>query len=552
MGSSGLVDLSLNCAWKAGFRESGVQGLNGVSGLKEINRLKSCPLMATTDKMLDWLAVKVLDAEQNHAWKEPNFVFSKDELDEKYKERKYLTKPFEKYMLPNTLTDLSKKQVILFVSNRDKYSQESKIVQKIIGLALSGVKIKIAFVGEFVGVQDPKDFSKYLKIARPELIQNYNNSITEYQKIVDISKYGWNRAIGKTELKRFPHAKRIVVFKSASYQKMVEQVPELFGHTVETKIVESCECKGSWYSEIAGQEIRHFRSGRCEMNRLCTSMPCKNGGYCLPVSENMLKCVCKESFSGEFCENRQLSYNPYKLFLEKSGFYQNSGKRKRRSVRKKRFASCDEAVCENCGVCAASEAYLDVLADKGVDNSMKEIAVTLVWSGHLCDLDMHIVEPMPGGEELWYNQLTSSQTGTLDLDNQAGASEPDVAVENISWLTAPCGAYEIKVRNFAPYRDHVVCNVEIPFQVITQIDGVRTTYDRVTPVPPQWTENGKQEGEFVVLESELVWGPGQDNSCSGRKKREIRTGIKKQQIKPKTHKRQKRATEFSCNCPDQG
>ena len=68
------------------------------------------------------------------------------------------------------------------------------------------------------------------------------------------------------------------------------------------------------------------------------------------------------------------------------------------------------------------------------------IQVTLDWPETSIDLDLHVVDPQ--GNEIYYNNPTSPTGGTLDWDNQYGASQP----ENVFWGTnPPKGTYKVSV-----------------------------------------------------------------------------------------------------------
>ena len=69
------------------------------------------------------------------------------------------------------------------------------------------------------------------------------------------------------------------------------------------------------------------------------------------------------------------------------------------------------------------------------------LQVTLNWSSN-ADIDLRILEP--GGEEIWYNNLSSTAGGQLDWDNQCSdfvLGRP----ENIFWTTPPNGSYQVNV-----------------------------------------------------------------------------------------------------------
>lgn len=72
------------------------------------------------------------------------------------------------------------------------------------------------------------------------------------------------------------------------------------------------------------------------------------------------------------------------------------------------------------------------------------IQVTLDWPETSIDLDLHVVDPQ--GNEIYYNNPTSPTGGTLDWDNQYGASQP----ENVFWgANPPSGTYMVSVVYFS-------------------------------------------------------------------------------------------------------
>jgi hypothetical protein len=61
------------------------------------------------------------------------------------------------------------------------------------------------------------------------------------------------------------------------------------------------------------------------------------------------------------------------------------------------------------------------------------------------DVDLHVVEP--SGEDVYFNNKTSTTGGNLDLDSNAGCTIDGVNNENIFWAadTAPHGTYTVRV-----------------------------------------------------------------------------------------------------------
>lgn len=72
------------------------------------------------------------------------------------------------------------------------------------------------------------------------------------------------------------------------------------------------------------------------------------------------------------------------------------------------------------------------------------IQVTLDWPETSIDLDLHVIDPQ--GNEIYYGNPTSPTGGTLDWDNQYGASQP----ENVFWgANPPSGTYTVSVVYYA-------------------------------------------------------------------------------------------------------
>lgn len=139
----------------------------------------------------------------------------------------------------------------------------------------------------------------------------------------------------------------------------------------------------------------------------------------------------------------------------------------------------------------------NALSDAGVDNSMKQIAVTLAWD-RVCDLDLHVFEP--SGEEIYYANSNSAQTGSLDVD--AGSpGNSGLAVENISWVTAPSGAYRVAVKNYGR------CSPGVPYTLYIMIDGTTTTFEGVAPSG----DNTKYEVTSFNWSSSRSFGAGDAN-----------------------------------------
>ena len=73
----------------------------------------------------------------------------------------------------------------------------------------------------------------------------------------------------------------------------------------------------------------------------------------------------------------------------------------------------------------------------GVDNSDKEVAITIYWQQN-CDMDLHVVQP--DGEEIFYGNLCNNQnTACLDIDMTRCPTGS--CAENIGWTTGIHGEY---------------------------------------------------------------------------------------------------------------
>jgi hypothetical protein len=131
-----------------------------------------------------------------------------------------------------------------------------------------------------------------------------------------------------------------------------------------------------------------------------------------------------------------------------------------------------------------SVALLDAMGGAG---AYQEISFDLVTSGigdvkvtlsfdRLHDLDLHVIEP--SGEEIFYQQPSSSTGGQLDLDSGAHCMPSAYNSENVFWPPggAPAGTYRVSVQNYQQ------CSPgEIKFTVRIAHDDVVRTYDGSFP-----------------------------------------------------------------------
>lgn len=83
------------------------------------------------------------------------------------------------------------------------------------------------------------------------------------------------------------------------------------------------------------------------------------------------------------------------------------------------------------------------MLDSGIDNSNKELAITLVWQTE-CDLDLHVTQP--DGFEIYFLE-DSSEHGFLNQDIITLGNKTH-AIEVIAFETAPIGCYKVAVTNY--------------------------------------------------------------------------------------------------------
>lgn len=120
--------------------------------------------------------------------------------------------------------------------------------------------------------------------------------------------------------------------------------------------------------------------------------------------------------------------------------------------------------------------------DQGNVGPYSQIEVALLMSGtgdvkvtlsfdRLHDLDLHVVEP--NGDEIFYNQSTSSTGGQLDLDSGSNCEASSANAENIFWPPggAPAGDYRVSVQNYQQCLPG-----DITFTVRISYDNVVNTY----------------------------------------------------------------------------
>jgi len=121
---------------------------------------------------------------------------------------------------------------------------------------------------------------------------------------------------------------------------------------------------------------------------------------------------------------------------------------------------------------AGTADVVNALAAVGVDNSDKQLSITLVWYVN-CDMDIHAWQP-DGTHLYWENKGPLSSTGRLDVDT-GEVNADGLAVENIAWVNAPAGSYRIGVKNYGS------CSPGVDYKLYVQIDGVTSLYERTAP-----------------------------------------------------------------------
>jgi hypothetical protein len=145
------------------------------------------------------------------------------------------------------------------------------------------------------------------------------------------------------------------------------------------------------------------------------------------------------------------------------------------------LAECGNGVLETGEVCEAD-------GDCGVSQVCEncdcvgtgDVRITLTWAD-VNDLDLHVIDP--SGEEIYYGNKTSASGGELDVDSNASCSNPTTTpAENIFWPTgvAPTGSYTVLVNYYANCSGGAS---QPDFTVVTDVDGVETTYHGTATTP---------------------------------------------------------------------
>jgi hypothetical protein len=120
----------------------------------------------------------------------------------------------------------------------------------------------------------------------------------------------------------------------------------------------------------------------------------------------------------------------------------------------------------------------DALNDNGVDNSQKNIGVTLSWEGaNDCDMDLWVEDPT--GEETGWSNTPSLSGGKLDVDMYG---EYDTNIENISWDVAITGDYKVRLHSYDS------CSFDNTLTLYIFRDGSVDTYTYFMPANSDWID----------------------------------------------------------------
>lgn len=126
--------------------------------------------------------------------------------------------------------------------------------------------------------------------------------------------------------------------------------------------------------------------------------------------------------------------------------------------------------------------------------SSDQIQVSLNWNAPV-DLDLHL--ETPDGEDIYYGNTAVESGGELDLDSNAGCSEPldRVDNENITWgdATPPSGEYVVRVDLWSAC-DY---NSPIPFVVTVNNGGDVDTFSG-TFQPDDEDQGGAFDGREIT------------------------------------------------------
>ena len=128
--------------------------------------------------------------------------------------------------------------------------------------------------------------------------------------------------------------------------------------------------------------------------------------------------------------------------------------------------------------------FFDV-AEVGVGG---DVHVSLSWDVN-SDVDLHVIDP--NGEEIYWNNRSTTSGGILDLDSNANCTIDGIRNENITWQegSAPSGVYTVRVNYWSS------CGVPATNYVVSVNNG-----GRVSRFSGRFTGRGLQSspGEFVT------------------------------------------------------
>lgn len=130
------------------------------------------------------------------------------------------------------------------------------------------------------------------------------------------------------------------------------------------------------------------------------------------------------------------------------------------------------------------------------------VQVTLRWNlGE--DVDLHVVEPAPGGPcDVYYGNTTGAQcgaVGSLDLDSNPACNLDNVDIENVIYVDGgvPSGTYTVRVDHYANCSP---ATVYVPFEVEVRNNGVISGYcGAFTSGGPGWNDHGGSGSGLTVM-----------------------------------------------------
>lgn len=103
-----------------------------------------------------------------------------------------------------------------------------------------------------------------------------------------------------------------------------------------------------------------------------------------------------------------------------------------------------------------------------------EVQVSVSWDVD-SDVDLHVVDP--NSDEIYWDQLTSSSGGQLDLDSNADCELDRKRNENVTWTKAPAGEYIVRLdyyKNCGVEKTNYVVTVRVNGQPTKTFSGTFT------------------------------------------------------------------------------